>query len=990
MKNVLLFLAFGLVIIGCSTEEQKFETKIGTDGKYQYEYVVGDAMNTRIYTLENGLKVYLSDFENEPRTQVYIPVKAGGKNDPASNTGLAHYLEHMMFKGNDQFGTIDYEKEKVLLDSIEWMFNEYAKITDPEERKIHYSKIDEMSGRAANFAIPNEYDKMIAELGGKYLNAYTTDDRTVYTVDIPSNEIEKFLEVEGTRFRKIVNRLFHTELEAVYEEKNRSLDSDGSKVFEAIGRELFKNHQYGTQTVIGTIEHLKNPSITEIVNYFNTYYRPNNVAICISGDIDFSATIAAVDKFFGDWESNPDLPVWNVAQEDPITSPRAVEILGPDAEFVTMAYRFGGYGSDDYLKLQVMDLVLSNSEAGLIDLDLLQQQKVLRAFSSAVASNDYSMHLFRGYPKEGQTMEEVQELLLAEIEKVKKGEFDDWLIPAVVADMKQSEMRQMERNASRANGMVMAFTNGIEWSDYVSRMDRIEKITKEDIVKFANENYSDNYAIVFKRTGEDPNKQRVEKPQITKVPLNRDVRSEFHVALAEKESAKLQPKFVNYEEEIQKSEMKSGIQVIGTKNKNNGLFNLYYVLDMGQNNDPSLPIAVQYLEFLGTSERSAEDFKKEFYKIGCSFSVSAGDEEIYISVGGLDENIDKAMVLMEDLMANAESDQKQLDQLVQRSLKAREDSKRNKGAILYGGLMAYGQYGAKSPFTNVLSNQEMMDLSGDELLAKVKKLPNMEHRVMYYGPRSVDEIIPLLNQYHQVAEELQPVPEKVVYEEKSTDEPMVYWTNYDMVQTEFMVMHKGQLFDAKRVPEARIYNEYFGGGMNSIVFQEIREAQGLAYSTFSSYATGSEPSKSDLVYAYVGTQADKQGEAMAAIRELLENMPKSQEAFDVAKQSILSKLESERIIGSSILWNYESAKKQGLNYDIRKDIYTEVQNMTLDNVMAFHDKYIKGQGFITVLIGNREMINFEDLKKYGEVKELSIDELFGFENTNPVNVEVQK
>ena len=274
---VILFIIF----TGCSNE--KYQTKTSYSGNYKYEYVTNDPTQTRIYTLDNGLKVYLSRFEKEPRIQIFTAVKAGGKNDPENNTGLAHYLEHMMFKGNKFFGTKDYEKEKPLLDSIEKLFNEYSKLDDENERKNLYKTIDKLSNKAALFAIPNEYDKMISKLGGKNLNAYTSEDRTVYYVDIPSNEIDRFLKLEGSRFKQIVNRLFHTELEAVYEEKNRSLDSDSRKIVRAIYQSLFPNHPYGKQSVIGTIEHLKNPSITEINNYFDKYYRPNNVAICMSG-----------------------------------------------------------------------------------------------------------------------------------------------------------------------------------------------------------------------------------------------------------------------------------------------------------------------------------------------------------------------------------------------------------------------------------------------------------------------------------------------------------------------------------------------------------------------------------------------------------------------------------------------------------------------------------------------------------------------------------
>ena len=988
MKKLLLLL-IPIAFIGCkSSGDQDSKTRTAKDGNYTYEYVEGDPTSTRIYKLENGLTVYLSDFKNAPRTQVFIPVKAGGKFDPATNTGLAHYLEHMMFKGTDQIGTLDYEAEKVLLDSIEWMFNEYAKLSDSLERKEYYKKIDEISGRAAQLAIPNEYDKIISGLGGKGLNAYTTEDRTVYTVDVPSNELFKFLEVEGERFRTVVNRLFHTELESVYEEKNRSLDNDSWKAYEALYRELFKKHQYGTQTVIGTIEHLKNPSITEIKKYFNTYYRPNNVAICISGDIDYSKTIEVIDQYFGSWEPNEELTEMPVIQEDPITAPRVAEVYGPSAENLSLAFRFPGLASEEYQLLQVTDMILSNSTAGLIDLDLVQQQAVLGAGCSPNAMKDYSMHLFYGMPKEGQTLEEVRDLILAEIEKVKKGEFEDWLIPAVITDFKKSKMKGLESNNSRADDMVMAFTNEIPWEKYISKIEELEKITKQDVMDFANQFYGENYAIVYKRVGEDPNKIRVEKPHITKVPLNREVKSEFHAMITGKESEKLTPVFIDYDKEVGKGELEGGIEVLAAQNKNNGLFSLEYVIKIGKDVDPELPIAVQLMEYLGTDEMSAIDFKKELYKIGCDFSVYAGNDEVYVSLSGLDENLEKGMQLFENLLENAVANQEELDKLVARAMKSRDDSKKNKSAILYQGLMSYSLYGPENSFNNVLSNAELLELNADTLVAKLKNVFNMEHKIRYYGPRKTDELVSALQNNHRLGE-MNPTPEPRLFAQLSTEVPKVYWTHFDMVQTEFMSIHKGQDFDAKRVPYSTMFNEYFGGGMNSIVFQEIREAQGLAYSVYSGYSTPARSDRADVIYSYVGTQADKQAEAMNAISELLNNMPESEEAFAVAKQAILSKMESERITGASILYNYEAAQKRNLDYDIRKDIYEQVQNMTLQDVKDFQETYIKDKGFVTILVGNREKIDFEDLKKYGEVQELTIDELFGFESAEKVNVELQ-
>ena len=986
--NYLIAILVFFGISGCTgTAENSYVTKITSEDGYDYEYVTNDPMNTRIYTLDNGLKVYLSRYTDEPRIQVLIPVKAGSKFDPADNTGLAHYLEHMMFKGTSKFGTTNWKEEKLYIDSIENMFNHYATLQDEDERTRYYALIDEVSNKASEFAIPNEVDKMFALIGGEGVNAYTEEDRTVYTTNIPSNEVERFLEIESERFHELVPRLFHTELETVYEEKNRSLDNDVYKAYEALMKSMFQVHPYGTQTTIGTIEHLKNPSITEIEKYFYKYYVPNNMAICMSGDLDYTETIKLIDKYMGSWEAKPVDPVV-FDPEPPINGPVEKEVFGPDAELLFMGYRTQGVGTRDFLLLQLVDMILNNAEAGLIDLNLKQKQRVLTAGCSPQGMKDYSIHLFNGRPKNGQTLEEVKDLILEQIELVKKGEFEDWLLDAVITDFKKSQMLQLESNNARSNNMMMAFTDDIGWEQYISELNEMEKVTKEELVEFANRTYLDNYAVVYKRHGEDPNKVRILKPQITKVDINRDSKSDFYKNIESEDVPRLTPVFVDYNKDITKSKMKKDIEVLSKINSENELFNLNYLLDIGSNNDPMLSVAVQYLEYLGTENLSAEDFKKELYKLGCSFSVSASSERTYVSLNGLDENMGAAMDLFERLLNDPKPDQEALDMLIGRMLKARSDNMKNKQNILMGGLYSYAKYGKESSFTNVLSNEELKNLKAEDLVDIIKEITTMEHRILYYGPRLSGSLDNALNEHCLLPEQLKPVPELVVFSEKDYDKPMVYWTDYDMVQTEFVMLSKSVKYDPELVPEAEIFNEYFGTKMNSVVFQEIRESQGLAYAAYARYALGGKKDRSNYLLSYIGTQADKQTEAMASMLDLLNNMPESEAAFNISKEAILSQIESERITKSSVLWSYERAKDLGLDYDIRKNVYEEVKNMNFQDLKNFNEKYIKGKPFVTVLIGSRDKINFKDLEKYGEVKELSLSEIFGYDEIVELNVDM--
>ncbi|HXA03164.1 MAG TPA: insulinase family protein, partial [Cytophagaceae bacterium] len=337
MRLLLFLLLLPLFV----SAQDKYQVSTSSDSNgYIYQTITNDPLNARIYTLSNGLKVYISVYKDSPRIQTYIAVRAGSKNDPSTATGLAHYLEHILFKGTSKIGTSDWAKEKPLLDQIENLFEVYRKTTDEKQRAAMYHLIDSTSILASTHSIANEYDKMLSNIGASGTNAYTFLEQTVYVNDIPSNQIDKWAEIEAERFSMVVARLFHTELEAVYEEKNKGLDQDRRKVWEAMLAGLFQKHPYGTQTTIGTIEHLKNPSITEIKKYFGQYYKPNNMAICLSGDLDPDKTIKSIDKYFGKLASK-EVPFFTPPVENPQRT-QSVNIYGPDAENVTIAFRANG------------------------------------------------------------------------------------------------------------------------------------------------------------------------------------------------------------------------------------------------------------------------------------------------------------------------------------------------------------------------------------------------------------------------------------------------------------------------------------------------------------------------------------------------------------------------------------------------------------------------------------------------------------------------
>ena len=414
-----LFLGISAIASSLSAFGQNYQWKEAESAGYTYKYVTNDPTNARFYTLKNGLTVILSPTNKEPRIQCYVAVRAGSKTDPATNTGLAHYLEHMLFKGTDKYGSLDWDKEKVELEKIDALYEKYNQTKDPAQRKEIYKEIDRVSGIASKYAIANEYDKMLSAMGAQGTNAFTSFEQTVYTDDVPANALDKYIAVQAERFRIPVLRLFHTELEAVYEEKNRSLDSDGSLVFETLLSNVFKKHNYGQQTTIGTVEHLKNPSLKEIRKYFNTYYVPNNMAVILSGDFNPDTAIAKIDKAFS-YMKYKEVPKYTFEKEDPITAPIIKEVVGPDAESVTMAYRLPSTQEKDALLANLIGSILTNGKAGLIDLNLVKKQKLLRAGAFPYLLVDYGLLYISASPSQGQSLDEVRKLIVNEIDNLKK------------------------------------------------------------------------------------------------------------------------------------------------------------------------------------------------------------------------------------------------------------------------------------------------------------------------------------------------------------------------------------------------------------------------------------------------------------------------------------------------------------------------------------------------------------------------------------------
>ena len=965
-KGLLLTLA--CMMLGLSVQAKE----------YKYETVPGDMMQTRIYTLDNGLKVYLSVNPEKPRIQTFIAVRTGSKNDPAETTGLAHYLEHLMFKGTKQFGTNNPEAEAPLLAEIEQRYEAYRKLTDPDARKQAYHEIDSVSQVAAQYFIPNEYDKLMAAIGAEGTNAYTSNDVTCYTEDIPSNEVENWAKIQADRFQNMVIRGFHTELEAVYEEYNIGLSSDQRKLFATISKMLWPTHPYGLQTTIGTQEHLKNPSITNIKNYFNKWYRPNNVAICMAGDFDPDKTIAILDKYFSSWKPGADVKQPTFAALPPLNQPQDTTIVGQEAEQIWMGWRAKQANTLQADTLELMEDVLSNGRAGLFDLDLNQTMKVQRAVGGTELLHDHGAFFLLGTPKQGQSLDEVKALMLAEIDKLKKGDFPDNLLPSIINNKKRSHYQLLESNAGRAGMFVDAFINEVEWKQEVESIDRISKITKKELVDFANNFFTDGYVVVYKKQGIDSTQKKIDKPAITPIPTNRDQMSQFVKDIQNAQVEPIQPKFVDFKKDMTLVDTKNKLPLAYVKNQENGLFNLVFFYDFGKSADNRYAVAADYLRYLGTDQYSAADLRQKFYELACDWNVNVGSENLTISLSGLSENMQPALSLLEQLLGSAKVDKDAYDNMVGVTLKRREDAKKSQGSY-FGYLYYYGSVGKRNRFSDVMSAQQLKDADPQVFIDLVKGLSGLKHKVAYYGPMTQQEVTAIIGKDHRTAKALADVPRNNPYLEQPATTNEVLIAPYDAKNIYMRLYHnEGRSWNPEEAAVQEVFNEYYGGGMNGIVFQEMREARGLAYNAFAYYYSPEWRDRKESFMAHIITQNDKMVDCISHFKEIINEMPASENAFKIAKEAVTKRLVSERTTKTGIFNSWLSSQRLGLDCSYNELVYRNLAKVTLQDIVDFEKANIAGKAYRYIILGDEKQLDMKVLEKIGPVKRLTTEEVFGF------------
>ena len=927
------------------------------------------------FVLDNGLTVMLSENNESPNIFGVIGVKAGGKNDPKDATGIAHYLEHVLFKGTKELGTSDYNNEKIYLDSISKLYEDLSKTNSINKRSLIQSEINRISIKASEYAIPNELDKLLKQIGSTNINAFTNQDYTAYYNSFPPNQIEKWLELYSHRFQNPVFRLFQSELETVYEEKNIYMDNPLNIVIEEILKNVFKNHPYGQQSVLGKVEHLKNPSLEKMYKFYKDYYVPNNMVLALSGDFDSEKIIPIINEKFKNWKSGK-IPKFPEYKEEPFNKREFFEKKLTPIKMGALVFRSPKNGDLNKIKFDMALQTLYNyEETGFLN-KLRDEGKLMDSGLLKFENNDHGATLIYFIPKLiGQKLSAAEKIIKNQIEKLKKGDFSEDFVEALKINSIKENSYKWESNESRALEMVSAFSQGKKWNEYYNNYEGISNISKNEIIEIANTYFNDNYLILYSKMG-SPKKEKLEKPNYKPTISNTNAISKFSSEFSKLKSSNYKPNFIDFNKDIIRSNLNDKFSILKTKNPFNNIFDLEIRFGIGFYQIPEIMFLSNYLGRIGTKEFNVGQIKEEFHNLGSTYYFSHTDNTFSLNVSGIESNLKEIIKLCEKLINELAFEESKISQIID-EFKASRKLNKEQNIFIAQSLNEFAMLGENAPRIKELSKKEIKKLNSNKLKALYNQIKTYEKTIKFVGNTDIDTLKSLLKKHINDNKKLKEKMPYVIPRRQISNENKIYILNKkNSIQSHIVFNIEGSKRSNSSLPFSEAFNSYFGTDMSSLVFQEIREFRSLAYATYANYELAPMEGENNRFLAYIGSQSDKAIESIKVMTNLINQMPEKPERIETIKSSLIETSKSSRPGFRNILNKTESWIRQGFDSDPNKIYLKDYESLSFDSILNFYNKEIKNKPIIISIVGDLSRINLNELKKFGKVIKVKESDIF--------------
>ena len=939
---------------------------------------LSESLQVKEYTLTNGLTVWLNEDHSQPKVFGAVVVKAGAKDTP--NTGIAHYFEHIMFKGTDKIGTTDYASEKALLDAIADKYDELASTADNKERTRIQKEINELSIEASDYVIPNEFNRLISQYGGSRLNAGTAYDYTVYLNTFSSKYMAQWAELNSERLINPVFRMFQTELETVYEEKNMYRDATGRDAMEKFMERFFQPHPYA-YPIIGSTEHLKNPRLSEMQKFFEEYYVASNMGVILCGDFDTETTLPILEATFSRIKKG-EAPKKDVVGLPPFNGEEkfTVSLPIPLVKLAGFAYRGVPANDPDQSVLNIVMGLLNNANGtGYLD-KLMVNRKLMAAMTINESFNEGGVLGVIAIPKlMFQSLANAKDLVGKEIERIKAGDFSDDMFKSLKLEQKRRYASRLEEINSRSEAMITLFSQGKPWNDYLKEIEHIDALTKKDVVDAARKYFTDNYLYVTKKTGKYP-KDNLPKPNLEPVvPRNMEASSEYAGQLAKLPVQPVHPKFLDFEQDVEALALSSLCKLYVSGNPVNDIFTLDIAFGIGKIDEPELALLPSYLPLLGTKQHSFEEFREKLQSLGSTLSFETDDDKFVVKVSGFDVNFSETLALVTSFMNEAKSESKKYKQLLDEEKIMKKAFLKSTDNIAHA-LMEKTKYGKKSIYLNKLSLGDIKKRKGENLLKTFQKIQKTQCDLYYCGTLPGQTVAGYIKEQIKVDNITVSSKAPVYRSLKDYDEPVVYFCDmHDASQSIIYAYVKGDsLPDESARNAAKLFSGYFGGDMSSLMFQEIREFRSFAYRTSGRYSQlpMKHYKKPGDFTAMLSTQNDKTIDALTILDQLINGMPVKQDRLPAVKQSLINRISNDYPAFRMIPGKIASLMNDGYTSDPNEKLIESLSAMTIDDVSRFYEENINGRSVVYMIVGNSKKINMEKLSEFGKVIKVKKESLY--------------
>ena len=927
-----------------------------------------DALKVKTFTLDNGLTVWINEDPNQTAVYGAVVVKAGAVDCPG--TGIAHYFEHMMFKGTDKIGTIDYEAEKPYLDSISVMYDKLAEATDADAKKEIQMEINRLSIKAADYAIPNEFNNLVSEMGGSGLNAFTSYDETVYHNMFLPEYFEQWAELNSERIINPVFRLFQSELETVYEEKNMGDDNLVSDFRDRMLQSIYKGTGY-SENIVGTTENLKNPRLGQMREFFEKYYVASNMGLVLTGNIKADEAMPVIEKKFGRIRSGEPF-TRSIGELEPINGEQNVmaKINMPIVKLGAVCFRGPSKTDPDFLAVSFLTSLLNNEAGtGLLDKMMVDHKLMMAMAMPDLSFRDAGSIMVLYMPKLlFQSEKKATKLIIDAFETIKKGDFSDDYFESCKLSFKKGLIEESENLASRMQSMAFAFSDGLDWNDVLTRPEKIDAMTKDDIVAIANKYFGNDRIMIHKEKGVAA-KEKLQKPEYEKVvPKNRESSSAYALSLRKSaEGINPMPKAIDYENDVRTVQLAPLVKLYAGGNPYNDVFQLNLSFARGTMEMPELERVSSYVNLLGTGTGSFDEIHSRLQAIGSTVSFYSSQNSFDVALTGFDDKLDETLAIAADIMKNIKGDKKKIRQMKTEE-KAGVIMNRSDIDALGEALSAKVLYGEKSIYL-----VDKGEFSNAALLNAFKEVQTIECDVTYSGTLDAENVASALKANIDLDAVVTPSTAPLSYApEKAFDTPRVFFVNKkDASQSQIrQIIVSDPIATQEDRFATNFYSSYLGGGMSSLLFQEIREFRSMAYSTNANFDKPhycNREAQATALESYVGTQSDKTIDAMKIVDSLVLSTPFMENKIALVKKEILNRRCNAYPGFRAIPETIASDLRNGYTEDTLPIFLEAVGQLTPETMKATWEKYIAGRTAVWCIVGNDSKVDMAGLEQFGPV-----------------------